>query len=183
MGGHMASPNSITEPELADITLSGQLRKCIITGQITDKANLIRFVASPDRELVADTVNKLGGRGVWVSAVRATLEQALSGNRLSAHLNQTVHISDNFLDNLERRLADHLIARLSMMRKAGVLVAGGGKLRSQTLLTGLLIAGDASLRETQQLVSQCKPDWIEKGIPSVWLGRISGTTLLLTPGC
>ena len=68
------------------------------------------------------------------------------------------------------------------MRKAGVLVAGGGKLRSQTLLTGLLIAGDASLRETQQLVSQCKPDWIEKGIPSVWLGRISGTTSVAYAG-
>lgn len=169
---------SHTTPEFGhdDITQSSQQRKCVITGLVADKAKLIRFVASPDGDLVADTRNKLGGRGVWVSSMRAILEQALSGNQLSRHLKQTVHIHDNFLDSLDRRLADQLIARLSMMRKAGVLVTGGGKLRSQTLLAGLLIADDASPRETQQLISHCKPDWIEKGIPSVWLGQISGST-------
>ena len=170
--------SSYTSPEFehADSTQSAPQRKCIITGQIVEKAELIRFVVSPDGELVADTGNKLGGRGVWVSAVRETLEHALSGNRFSRHLQQAVYVKDDFLENLDRRLAEQLIARLSMMRKAGVLVTGGGKLRSQALLSGLLIADDASPRETQQLISHCQPDWIEKGIPSVWLGQISGST-------
>ena len=175
---------SYTIPELgqADIKLSGPQRKCVITGKIADKADLIRFVASPDGELVADTDNKLGGRGVWVSSVRETIEHAILGNRFSRHLKQAVQISDNFLDNLDRRLADQLIARLSIMRKAGVLVIGGGKLRSQAFLTGLLIANDASPRETQQLINSCRPDWIEKGIPSAWLGQISGRTSVAYAG-
>ena len=175
---------SYTIPELgqANITLSGPQRKCIITGKIADKADLIRFVASPDGELIADTDNKLGGRGVWVSAARETIEHAISGNRFSRHLKQAVRISDDFLDNLDRRLAVQLIARLSIMRKAGVLVIGGGKLRSQTFLTGLLIANDASSRETQKLINSCRPDWIEKGIPSAWLGQISGRTSVAYAG-
>ena len=182
MDGHMSSSYTSPEPEQVNITLSGPQRKCIITGKIADKADLIRFVASPDGELIADTDNKLGGRGVWVSAVRATIEHGISGNRFSRHLKQAVRISDNFLDNLDRRLSEKLIARLSIMRKAGVLVTGGGKLRSQASLTGLLIANDASPRETQQFISICRPDWIEKGIPSAWLGQISGTASVAYAG-
>ncbi len=178
----MSSSYKSPELELANTAFLRPQRKCIITGEIANKVDLIRFVASPDGELVADTNNKLGGRGVWVSAVRETLEQAISGNLFSRHLKQAVRISDNFLDNLDRRLADQLIARLSMMRKAGVLLTGGGKLRSQARLTGLLIADDASLRETQQLISNCRPDWIEKGIPSAWLGQISGSTSVAYSG-
>ena len=178
----MSFPYTSPELEQANIKLSRPQRKCIITGEIADKAVLIRFVASPDGELVADTGNKLGGRGVWVSAVRETINQALSGNQFSRHLKQTVRISDNFLDVLDRRLADQLIARLSMMRKVEVLVAGGGKLRSQALLSGLLIGDDASPRETQKLISSCRPDWIEKGVPSVWLGQVSGSTSVAYAG-
>ena len=90
----MSSPYTSPESEQARIKLSRPQRKCIITGEIADKAALIRFVASPDGELVADTGNKLGGRGVWVSAVRETINQALSGNQFSRHLKQLslIHI-------------------------------------------------------------------------------------------
>ena len=73
MDGHMSTSYTIPELGQADIKLSGPQRKCVITGKIADKADLIRFVASPDGELVADTDNKLGGRGVWVSSVRETI--------------------------------------------------------------------------------------------------------------
>ena len=63
-----------------------------------------------------------------------------------------------------------------------MLVIGGGKLRSQAFLTGLLIANDASPRETQQLINNCRPDWIEKDIPSAWLGQISGRTSVAYAG-
>ena len=73
----MSSPYTSPELEQANIKLPGPQRKCIITGKIADKAVLIRFVASPDGELVADTGNKLGGRGVWVSADRKTIDHCL----------------------------------------------------------------------------------------------------------
>ncbi|MEC7705204.1 MAG: DUF448 domain-containing protein, partial [Pseudomonadota bacterium] len=86
----MSTPYISPELEQPNIKLSRPQRKCIITGEIADKAVLIRFVASPDGELVADTGNKLGGRGVWVSAARDTIEQAISENQFSRHLKRTV---------------------------------------------------------------------------------------------
>ena len=96
MDGRMSSPDISPELEQANIKLSRPQRKCMITGVIANKVDLIRFVASPDGDLVADIDNKLGGRGVWVSAVRETLDKAISGNRFSRHLKQPVRISDNF---------------------------------------------------------------------------------------
>ena len=45
-----------------------------------------------------------------------------------------------------------------------------------------MIGDDASLRETQKLISSCRPDWIEKGVPSVWLGQVSGSTSVAYAG-
>ena len=66
MDGHMSSPYTSPKLEQTNIKLSRLQRKCIITGEVADKADLIRFVASPDGELVADIGNNLGGRGVWL---------------------------------------------------------------------------------------------------------------------
>ena len=71
----MSSSYISPELEQANIKPPRPQRKSVITGEIADKAALIRFVASPDGELVADTGNKLGGRGVWVSAVRETINR------------------------------------------------------------------------------------------------------------
>ena len=179
----MATPHSPSDPDYDQHNPAAPQRKCVVTGQITDKAQLIRFVASPDGHLVADLNEKLGGRGAWVRASRACLEQALSGNKFSRHLKQKLAVSDGFLDQLERRLGEQLIARLSMMRKAGSLVTGGGKLRSSNAqLAGLLIADDASPREARQLIGLCQPDWVETDIPAQWLGQVSGSTSVAYAG-
>jgi predicted RNA-binding protein YlxR (DUF448 family) len=45
------------------------LRKCIVTGGTAEKSDLIRFVAGPDGQPVADLAEKLPGRGAWVAAL------------------------------------------------------------------------------------------------------------------
>ena len=172
----MATPNSVSNKAYETAGISASQRKCVGSGQVTDKSGLIRFVASPDGLLVADLNEKLGGRGVWACANRHCLVKAVAEKKFARHLKQAVSVSDDFLDQLEKRLAEHLISRLSMMRKAGLLVTGGGKLRSgQAEIAGLLIGDDASPREARQLTGVCQPDWVEADIPSVWLGRISGS--------
>ena len=179
----MVIPYSPSELDHDPANTAEPQRKCVVTGQTADKANLIRFVASPDGHLVADLNEKLGGRGAWVRADRDCLSKALSGNKFDRHLKQKLLVKDGFLDHLERRLGEQLIARLSMMRKAGSLVTGGGKLRSSpSLLAGLLIADDASPREARQLVSLCQPNWVETNIPAEWLGQVAGSTSVAYAG-
>ena len=50
-------------------------RRCIVTRETGPKAGLIRFVIGPDGEVTPDLAGKLPGRGLWVAADRATLEQ------------------------------------------------------------------------------------------------------------
>ena len=59
-------------------------RKCLATGVVRPKAELIRFVLAPDhRSFVPDLTNRLPGRGLWVTACRAALETAVQKNLLT----------------------------------------------------------------------------------------------------
>ena len=51
---------------------AGSLRRCILTRVERDPADLLRFVADPAGRLVPDLSRKLPGRGVWVTADKAT---------------------------------------------------------------------------------------------------------------
>ena len=51
----MVTPHSPSEQDYDQADTSAPQRKCVVTGQTADKAVLIRFVASPDGQLVADT--------------------------------------------------------------------------------------------------------------------------------
>ena len=53
-------------------------RRCIATGEVQPKRGLIRFAVSPDGIIVPDVLEKLPGRGIWVSADRAALELAVT---------------------------------------------------------------------------------------------------------
>ena len=61
----------------------GPERKCIATGEVAPKRGLIRFVVSPDGVVVPDVLERLPGRGIWVSADRAALDLAVKKNLFS----------------------------------------------------------------------------------------------------
>ena len=50
---------------------------CIVTREVKDEAELIRFVRSPDGVAVPDLARKLPGRGVWVSLNRTRVAEAV----------------------------------------------------------------------------------------------------------
>ena len=53
------------------------MRKCLVTGAIISKRDLIRFVIDPERNLIADIDENLPGRGYWVKADRQTIVRAI----------------------------------------------------------------------------------------------------------
>jgi hypothetical protein len=99
-------------------------RKCIVSGKVRDRAHLIRFVVSPDGEVVPDLAAKLPGRGLWVSADRASLEQAVAKNHFSKAAKANVKAARDLADRLEKLIVRRMTDDLGLARRSGNLVAG-----------------------------------------------------------
>jgi predicted RNA-binding protein YlxR (DUF448 family) len=55
-------------------------RKCIATGEILEKEELLRFVMLPDNTVVPDFKKRLNGKGIYVKNSKKSLEKAITSN-------------------------------------------------------------------------------------------------------
>lgn len=99
-------------------------RRCIVTGEVCDEAHLIRFVVSPDGEIIPDIAAKLPGRGIWVSADRATLERAIAKNHFAKAAKANVRISAGLPALVEKQVAQRMLNDLGLAKRSGALILG-----------------------------------------------------------
>lgn len=102
----------------------GPERKCLATGEVQPKYGLIRFVVGPDDQVVPDVMGKLPGRGFYVAADRAALEQAVAKKLFARGAKQPVKVPEDLVDRIEAMLARRVIDLISLQRKSGKAVAG-----------------------------------------------------------
>ncbi|WP_375687810.1 RNA-binding protein [Pseudooceanicola sp. LIPI14-2-Ac024] len=107
----------------------GPERKCIVTGEVQPKGGLIRFVVSPDGLAVPDVLEKLPGRGIWISADRAVIETAVKKKAFARAARQPVELPEGLPDLVEGAVARHLVELLGLARKSGGAVAGYEKVK------------------------------------------------------
>ena len=60
----------------AEEKIKSSERKCIATGQVLSKTQLVRFVLGPSNKICPDPENKLPGRGIWVKADLSAINKA-----------------------------------------------------------------------------------------------------------
>jgi predicted RNA-binding protein YlxR (DUF448 family) len=99
-------------------------RRCIVTGEVREEAQLIRFVVSPDGQVTPDIAAKLPGRGIWVSADRPTLERAIAKNHFSKAAKANVKADPGLPDLVEKQIVARMMGDLGMARRSGTLVTG-----------------------------------------------------------
>jgi uncharacterized protein len=129
-------------------------RRCIATGETHPRRGLIRFVVSPEGQVVADLLGKLPGRGIWVAAERDALETAVRKNLFSRAARQQVTVPEGLVADLEAGLVRRTVDLLSMARKAGQAVAGFEKVKDwlgKEEAAILLQASDGSERGKSKL--------------------------------
>jgi len=120
--------------EAAEAALArGPLRRCLASGQVLPKAALLRFVVSPDGELLADPAGRLPGRGLWLQPDAAMIRRAQSRGLFAKAARAPVRVPDDLLDRLvaleRRRLAD----LVGLARRAGLAVTGFEKVKAACL--------------------------------------------------
>ena len=129
-------------------------RRCIATGEVRPKAEMIRFVVGPEDTLVPDLLGKLPGRGIWVSPTRTALEKAVKKGLFARAARRPVKVEEALVDKVEAGMADRLIHFIALARKAGRAVAGFEKVKGW-LASGeaavLLQASDGSARGKSKL--------------------------------
>ncbi len=104
-------------------------RKCIVSGEVQPKAGLIRFCLGLDGQVVADVMNKLPGRGFYVSADRAMIEKAVKKGLFTRAAKQPVTVPDDLGDQVEAFLLRRVIEMISLTRKANAAVMGYEKVK------------------------------------------------------
>ena len=103
---------------------AGPVRTCIVTGEAGTPERMIRFVVGPEGEVVPDLARKLPGRGLWVRAERATVEQAVARKAFAKAARAAVSASADLADRVERLLLGRVLEDLSRARRAGRAVSG-----------------------------------------------------------
>ncbi|AGF74037.1 hypothetical protein BAnh1_01450 [Bartonella australis AUST/NH1] len=103
-------------------------RTCIITKKSAPTARLIRFVVGPNNQIIPDLKGNLPGRGVWVSAHRTTIEEAIKRRAFSKNLKEDVEAVPDLADIVDKLLLKATLGSLSMARKAGAVVTGSTKI-------------------------------------------------------
>ena len=121
---------------------SPTLRRCIITRTALEKPALIRFVIDPDGKVTPDLKEKLPGRGLWVTADRAILAQAVAKNAFSKAAKQSVKVDPALADRVADLAKREVMDLLGLAKKSGQLTAGFEKVEARLRAgsIGLLIA-------------------------------------------
>ena len=134
-------------------------RTCIVTRKRGTADGMIRFVADPDGNVVADIRARLPGRGCWVTAERACLRQAMKRNLFARALKAKVTVPADLDATVDTLLVSALTGMISMARKAGQVVTGATKVDA-TVRSGRAIAvfnaTDAAAGGVRKIEQACR---------------------------
>jgi predicted RNA-binding protein YlxR (DUF448 family) len=123
------------------------MRMCAVTRQVRPIDELIRFVVSPQGGVVPDLKRKLPGRGLWISASRRTVAEAVRRNQFSKGFKRELRVTPTLAADTENLLVRSVIEALAMAAKAGQVVSGFSKVEGaleQRQVRALIHASDGA---------------------------------------
>jgi predicted RNA-binding protein YlxR (DUF448 family) len=132
---------------------AGRNRLCIATRAVRPVEELIRFVAGPDG-LVPDLKRKLPGRGVWVTARREAVTEAVRRGAFRRSLKSDVAVGPDLPERVERLLVRSALDALAIAAKAGLVATGFTRAEKAIVnddVVALLHAADAASDGTRKL--------------------------------
>jgi uncharacterized protein len=143
---------------------SATMRMCAVTRQVLPIDELIRFVVSPQSEVMADLKRKLPGRGLWVTASRQVVAEAVKRHQFGKGFKREVRVAPTLAADTETLLVRSVVEALAMAAKAGQVVAGFSKVegalaqrQAQTSVHALIHASDGAadgIRKLDAIVRQ-----------------------------
>src|SRR5437016_9158228 len=106
---------------------SATMRMCAVSREVRPVDELIRFVLSSEGAVVPDLKRKLPGRGLWITASRNRVAEAVRRNQFSRGFKRDVRAAQTLASDTEKLLVKGATDALAMAAKAGQVVAGFAK--------------------------------------------------------
>jgi predicted RNA-binding protein YlxR (DUF448 family) len=150
---------------------AGGERFCALTRTAKPVEELIRYVVGPNGNVVPDVRRKLPGRGIWIAASRAAVDEAVKRRIFARGFRKEVSVAADLSGLTEQLLERAALDALAIVGKAGQAVAGFGKVEDAIgngNAIALLHASDAAADGKRKLaaVIRRRGDEGEK-IPSI----------------
>ena len=137
---------------------SATKRMCAVSREVRPIEELIRFVVAPTGEVVADLKRKLPGRGLWVTASRQAVAEAVRRHHFSKGFKRDLRVSPTLAADTETLLVRSVTEALAMAAKAGQVVAGFSKVEaalkergSRNAVQALIHAADGAVDGIRKL--------------------------------
>lgn len=106
---------------------SATMRMCAVSRDVRPIDELIRFVVAPSGEVIADLKRKLPGRGLWISASRSSVAEAVRRHHFTRGFKRDVRVPATLAADTEALLERFVLEALGIATKAGQVIAGFGK--------------------------------------------------------
>lgn len=103
-------------------------RRCIVTREILDTSELLRFVVDPNGFVIFDLKRKLPGRGVWVQAQKKFVNMAVQKHLFRKAFRKDVNVNEDIGVQIETVLIQDALQSLGFANKAGAIVQGFTKI-------------------------------------------------------
>ena len=139
-------------------------RMCAVTRLVRPIDELIRFVVTPQGAVIPDLKRKLPGRGLWVSASRQAVAEAVRRNQFARGFRREVRAAATLAADTEALLVRSVSEALAMAAKAGQVVSGFSKVegalkagQAQKSVSALIHASDGAadgIRKLEAIVRQ-----------------------------
>jgi hypothetical protein len=105
-------------------------RRCLASGLVLPKEQLLRFVVAPDGTLVPDLAERLPGRGLWLQARQDMMAKACARNLFAKAAKRHVRVPDDLARQVEFLALRRSLDLLGLARRAGAVVAGFEKVKA-----------------------------------------------------
>jgi len=109
-------------------------RSCLGCRVSKDKNLLLRFVLTPEMEILPDLENRLPGRGAYSCIDKRCLSAAIEQRQFKRSFKHDVSVmpSEQLIEYVRQQLYSRIIGLIGLANKAG-LVTGGGSMVSDAL--------------------------------------------------
>jgi uncharacterized protein len=102
----------------------GAERTCALTRELKPASEMIRFVLDPSGTVVPDVKRKLPGRGIWITASRAAIEDAAKRNVFTRGFKRDVRTAGDLAARTDQLIERAALDALAIAGKAGAVISG-----------------------------------------------------------